>query len=114
MNLNQGLELMVAVGLGAVLVEVLRAIFQRNKVKGDTAAILSAAARELVEPLHNELARERQEHAADMLMEREKVKQLRVELDAALDDMRTLRRMVEALQDENAKYRSRFGPLPTV
>lgn len=111
--MNNPLEWVVALGLGAVVVEILRAIFQRQKVKGDTAAILSAAARELVEPLHHELARERQEHAANMVIERDKIQQLRIELDAALVDMRTLRRMVETLQDENLRYRTRYGPLPS-
>lgn len=83
--------LLAALGFGGALVAVVNAIFQRRKVGADATAVVTAAARELVDPLRKELANERAAHAAEVDLERRKVAEVRAELAAALEEARILR-----------------------
>lgn len=97
--------LLTALGLGAVLQSVIAAVSQRRKVGADTMSVLTAAARELVEPLRKELAQERAEHSAELNMEQEKVREVRSELRAALDEVSELRDELAAARREAEQMR---------
>lgn len=105
-----------ALGGGAVINSVVNALKDRKKVGADTVSVLTATARELVEPLRAELNAERAERAADhqrhiadltaeraertqdharhieeLRQERAAVAHVRTELDGALSEARGLR-----------------------
>lgn len=107
--------LISALGLGAVLNSVVKAVTEKRKVGADTTSVLTAAARELVEPLRNELATERQEraeehrqHLAELQSERRQAEALKSELDRALDECRVLRRGLAAAHEELTRLRARL------
>lgn len=107
--------LLSALGLGAILNSVVKALSDRRKLGADTTSILTSAARELVEPLRKELAAERaervaehQEHVQELAAERAQVTQLKRDLDVALDECRTLRRGLAAAHDELTRLRARL------
>jgi hypothetical protein len=87
----QAAQLLAAIGFGGALVAVINAVSQRRKVGADATAVVTAAARELVDPLRQELANERASHAAEVELERSKVAQVREELRAALAEAQELR-----------------------
>ena len=83
--------LIVALAGGGALAAIATTVGQRRKVGADATAVVTAAARELVDPLRQELATERREHAAEIEGERTKVLEFRRELAQALEDARALR-----------------------
>lgn len=91
MNAETIALVLASLGIGAAIVEAIRAIAQRHKIGADAVAVVSAAARELVEPLRKELAQERLEHSAEIDVERRRVAEVRTELTAALDEAKHLR-----------------------
>lgn len=103
MNLADIALIMTALGLGAILKSVIDAVSQRRKVGADVVNVLAAAAKELVEPLRQELAAERAAHKIELAEEREqhdreladeqrRVNSIRQQLDEALADVERLRR----------------------
>lgn len=104
-----GLGLLGGIGLGV------KAILERNTLKArathddaSATAIVTAAARELIDPLRKELAAERDEHAREVQMEREKVAAVRDELEAALAEAKELRgELVMARVEADALRRER-------
>jgi predicted RNase H-like nuclease (RuvC/YqgF family) len=66
----------------------------------NAASIVAAAARELIDPLRQELATERAENAVEVERERAKVRQLQEELDKATTDVAALRSTVRHLMEE--------------
>lgn len=117
--------LLSALGLGAVLNSIVKAVSDRRKLGADTTSILTSAARELVEPLRKELATEREEratehrqhiedlayekevrrreheaHLRELAQEREQAAELRTELDGALGECRNLRDELSAARTE--------------
>jgi chromosome segregation ATPase len=64
------------------------------------ASIVAAAARELIDPLRQELATERRENAEDVERERAKVRELQEELSKATADVNALRLTVHTLMHE--------------
>lgn len=124
--------IMVAVGLLGGIGYGLKALFERKVLAANAAssnaqaaAVLTSAAQELLQPLRDELTRERADHAAEVDIEREKVRQLRVELQAATEESRTLRaelgdahqamdelrRDLREMQREAEEYRRRIAEL---
>ncbi len=83
--------ILAAVFSGGAITSVVSSISQRRRVGADATAVVTAAARELVDPLRRELATERSEHAEELEMERQKVREVRAELAAAHDEARELR-----------------------
>lgn len=115
MNTQDVALLISALGLGAVLNSVVKAITEKRKLGADTTSILTAAARELVEPLRKELTAERveraQEHAqhiAELKAERQQAAELRTELDNALTECRDLRADLESAHTELTRLRARL------
>lgn len=133
MTIEQAALLISALGLGAVLNSVVKAITEKRKLGADTTSILTAAARELVEPLRAELANERveraaenaehvarlqqeraeraaehAEHIAELQREREQAAALTSDLDAALNECRTLRAGLAAAHRELTRLRARL------
>lgn len=111
-------QLLTGGGLGAAVAAVIYALVQRRKVGADATAVVTAAARELVDPLRKELALERAEHAAEIEIERKKVHEIRGMLDDAMGDVRELRKELTLtrlemndLRTENARYKRRIREL---
>jgi chromosome segregation ATPase len=89
---NSDIALMAAALLtGGTIVAVVNAVAQRRKVGADATAVVTAAARELVDPLRKELAQERADNADEVAEERRKVAAMREEASAALEEARALR-----------------------
>lgn len=89
---SESLALVLAAVLGGgTLASVVNAVLQRRKVGADATAVVIAAARELVDPLRQELANERAEHSRELEVEQEKVIRFRKEMDAALVEAQQLR-----------------------
>lgn len=106
--------ILAALGFGGALVAVINAVFQRRKVGADATAVVTAAARELVDPLRRELANERAEHAREVDVERAKVAEVREELRQALTEARSLRNELamarveaDALRRDREAYRAK-------
>jgi septal ring factor EnvC (AmiA/AmiB activator) len=89
-----------SLGLGGVAVAVVNTVAQRRKVGADATSVVTAAARELVDPLRRELATERAEHTAEIEQGRAKVREIRDELDRALDEAKNLRMELAAVRVE--------------
>lgn len=114
------LTILVAMGLFSGAGYGLKALLERRALRSKAgsddataAAVVSAAARELIDPLRQELRKEREEHAEEMAQERHKhaqemleertrhavdmeeqrrkVEYVRTELDAALADINLIR-----------------------
>lgn len=86
------LVLVLAAALGGgTIAAVVNSISQRRKVGADATSVVTAAARELVDPLRRELNAERAEHSREVEMERQKVSEVRVELAAAIKEAQHLR-----------------------
>lgn len=94
-----GLGLLGGVGLGIKAIlerRTLNATAKASTSKAGSddataASIVAAAARELIDPLRQELATERAENAIDVQRERDKVHLLQAELDTAARDAAALR-----------------------
>lgn len=91
MSSGEAAAFLAALGFGGALVAVINAVFQRRKVGADATAVVTAAARELVDPLRKELAHERATHAAEVDLERRKVAEVRSELLAMTEEAKQLR-----------------------
>lgn len=101
-------------GFATALVAVLNALVQRRKIGADATSVVTAAARELVDPLRRELANERAEHAREVEAERMKVAEVRKELDQCADEARSLRNELamarveaDALRRDREEYRAK-------
>lgn len=109
---TQALVALVAVlagGAGAVI----KALMDRQGVKSkagmdDASATtaLTSAARELIDPLRQELATERAEHDAEIIELRAKARLLNRDLDAIHDHVRQLRDDLSKAWKENAALRA--------
>lgn len=77
---------------GGATVAIVQAISQRRKVGADATAVVTAAARELVDPLRKELAQEREDNAKEVAAERAKVAEMRQEMENAIKEARVLRK----------------------
>jgi exonuclease VII large subunit len=115
------LSLLVALGLLGGIGMGLKAILERRNLKAkagtddaSAAAIVAAAARELVDPLRQELAQERKEHAEEIEVERIKVNAvhakldiLRKELNQAQQEVHELRVTLRRSLEETSRYKTR-------
>lgn len=107
--------LLAAILGGGTLASIGNSIIQRRKVGADSTSVLTAAARELVDPLRQELANERRDHAEELELEHQKVIQVRDELAAALAEAHALRQELamarveaDALRSEREKDRKKM------
>lgn len=105
---------LAALGFGGAVVAVVNAVSQRRKVGADATSVVTAAARELVDPLRRELANERAEHAREVEVERMKVAEVREELAQALTEAKSLRNELamarveaDALRRDREEYRKK-------
>ena len=110
-NRNLVASIIVALCGGGAITALLTTLGQRRKVGADATAVVTAAARELVDPLRRELAAERRDHAAEIELERKKVKEVRRELEAAMREAKALRRELADARAENDRYRKRIADL---
>lgn len=92
--MNQAIQLLLALGVGALLVEVARGLFQRRKMNADVATRLTNTSLLLLRPL------EKRVHAADEEAERLRVALTRAhtELEAMRQELRACRRMIAKLR----------------
>lgn len=86
-------ELLVGLGLGAVLVALINAIVQRRKLGADTAAVLSKTALQLVQPLSDRI----HELEAEVTLLRDQVRETTGELEACHEREREKDRKIAAL-----------------
>lgn len=107
-----GLGLLGAIGAG------IKAILDRRglsaKADADEASatsVLTAAARELVDPLRKELALERTEHAKEIAELRRQVKAVLGDLAECRDEARQLREELTKARKENDRLRHRVVEL---
>jgi hypothetical protein len=91
---NQVVQLLLALGVGGLLVEAVRALVQRRKMNADVADRLTNTALVLLAPL------ERRVHAADAEAERmrEALTKAHTELEAMRQELRACRRMIAKLR----------------
>jgi predicted nucleic acid-binding Zn-ribbon protein len=94
------LGLLTAMGVGAVLLETVRAVFTRKKMSADTAKILVEAANTLVEPLREEVQTLRIE-----------TKKLKDERDTLEHELSETLEMATSLRQELQMARSEIGLL---
>jgi response regulator RpfG family c-di-GMP phosphodiesterase len=117
------LGLLGGVGLG------IKAFYERNLLRAkagaddaNAAAVVVAAARELVDPLRRELSLERQQHELELSaamerhtmeleLERRKALEVRAELQAAMQDVGRLRTELNAALEELSVTRIRLREL---
>lgn len=102
------LGLLGGIGLGAKAILERRVLASRAESDGASAtAVITAAARELVDPLRKELAKERSEHLEELAGERAKYAILRAEimsdLELARDTAQRLRLELVELRQEVAR-----------
>lgn len=119
------LDILVALGLLSGIGLGVKAWYERRQLAATAAsadatatAVVTAAARELVDPLRRELAQERADHAGELDEERSKVAALRRELQEAWEEARalraelaSLRRDSDSLRTENARFRAELHQL---
>lgn len=109
--------LLSALGIGAVLRDVAKSLLDRRKVGADTTSVLTTVAVSLVKPLSDQLEAERTEratehaqHIRELQEERAQAAALKTDLDAALDECRTLRKDLAAAHTELTRLRARLDP----
>lgn len=110
-----------AIGLPTVIGLAVKAFYERRMIAAQAAnsdasatAVVTAAARELVDPLRQELAEVRAEAREGVMAERKRLKEVQAELQQALNEARDLRvelsKMrveLDQLHQENDMYRRR-------
>lgn len=117
---------------GLALGYIINALVQLWKLRKEAptaeasaTAVVVAAARELVDPLRAELAQERKDHAEGVAVERRKVAEVRLELDAVREelvevradlaktreDFREMHNELSRVREENIAYRERIAEL---
>lgn len=122
-TVNPSLALAIVVGLGLLggiglgikalldrkgLQATARATNSKAEAETATAAsILTAAARELIDPLRQELAQERAEHADEIDEEHKRVASLRRDTEAAQHDVRVLRAALRRALEEVERHKRR-------
>lgn len=114
MSSTEILQWAIALGLGAILAEIVRSFLQRKKMGADAAKTITEAATSLLGPLREELAAERAEHSLELKAERIKVAEVRKELDQALTEAKYLRGELamarveaDALRRDREEYRAK-------
>lgn len=85
---------------------IINAIAQRRRVGADATAVITSAARELVDPLRKELAAERAENAKEIAEEREKVRLMKLEMDECVEEARVLRKELHEARVEASRLRT--------
>lgn len=88
------LEWVIALGVGAILAEVVRSAFQRRKMGADAAKIITEAATSLLGPLRSRIA----ELEALVLETRHELESARQEVVLASADLAKARREISDLR----------------
>ena len=114
------LSIVVAAGLLGAIGAGVKAIIDRRgltaKAVSDEAtatSVLTAAAREQVDPLRKELALEREEHAKEIAELRRQAKAILADLSECRDEARQLRADLSTARSENKRLRLRVVELET-
>jgi hypothetical protein len=112
------LQVIVGIGLLGGIGYGVKAWYERKQLRANASsidatatAVIVAAARELVDPLRAELAKERAEHAEEAEAERVKLVEVRAQLRNAIDDCNALRRDLAGAQSEIHAMRLEMGSL---
>lgn len=103
-------------GIGAGIKAILDRRGLTAKAVSDEASatsVLTAAARELVDPLRKELALEREEHAKEIAELRRQAKAILADLSECRDEARGLRVDLSKARAENERLRARVIELET-
>jgi chromosome segregation ATPase len=103
---SQILTFLVVGGGAAAIVNTIRILIERRKIGADATEVVTRAARELVDPLRQELENERRSNAEEIALERRKVAQLRKELDQAMLEVRALRAELQFARHEADQLRN--------
>lgn len=117
--MNQDVILLLsALGVGAILREVVVAFLQRRKLGADAVVLINAAAADSVSWMRRELAAERAEHTAEIAENDAKVADLSDQLEACATQVQKLRAQlalattdVEQLHARHARDQARIREL---
>lgn len=91
----------LALGVGAVLAELVRSGFQRRKMSADAAKVITDAATVLLGPLHDRV----HELEGEIQATRQELNQARRELDGARTQVQALTRELEGARADLAALR---------
>lgn len=102
MDGSQILQLLTALGVGAVLVEIVRSFFQRKNMGADYASVISSSAVSLLAPLNQQI----EELRTEVNAAKNEVANLTGELSAALADAAHERELRLVAETEVARLRA--------
>ena len=114
------LTIVVGLGLLGAIGAAIKAVLDRRGLtaravsdEATATSVLTAAARELVDPLRKELALEREQHAKQVAGMRQEVKAIMADLSECREEARQLRADLEETHEEKKRLRARVVELET-
>jgi len=88
-----------SLGLGSAGSMAINSMMQRKKIGADATVVVIAAARELVDPLRQELRNEREEHAREMDEKVMEIRNARISHRAEMDHLRATVAVLKQRED---------------
>ncbi len=114
------LTIVVGLGLLGAIGAAIKAVLDRRGLtaravsnEATATSVLTAAARELVDPLRKELALEREQHSKEIAELRRQAKAILSDLSECRDEARELRADLTKTRRENTRLRARVVELET-
>ena len=114
------LTIVVGLGLLGAIGAAIKAVLDRRGLtaravsdEATATSVLTAAARELVDPLRKELALEREQHSKEIAELRRQAKAILSDLSECRDEARELRADLTKPRRENTRLRARVVELET-
>lgn len=114
------LTIVVGLGLLGAIGAAIKAVLDRRGLtaravsdEATATSVLTAAARELVDPLRKELALEREQHSKEIAELRRQAKAILSDLSECRDEARGLRADLTKTRRENTRLRARVVELET-
>lgn len=114
------LTIVVGLGLLGAIGKAIKAVLDRRGLtaravsdEATATSVLTAAARELVDPLRKELALEREQHSKEIAELRRQAKAILSDLSECRDEARELRADLTKTRRENTRLRARVVELET-
>ncbi len=114
------LTIVVGLGLLGAIGAAIKAVLDRRGLtaravsdEATATSVLTAAARELVDPLRKELALEREQHSKEIAELRRHAKAILSDLSKCRDEARELRADLTKTRRENTRLRARVVELET-
>ena len=114
------LTIVVGLGLLGAIGAAIKAVLDRRGLtaravsdEATATSVLTAAARELVDPLRKELALEREQHSKEIAELRRQAKAILSDLSECRDEARELRADLTKTRRENTRLRARVVELAT-